>query len=319
MSSNEPVLSQEEVDALTQPDSTLEGEVTCSQESVQLIDFSSQVRLVRSQFSVLEKIHERFSKKLSELIYSFMSREVDVHMEVFKVVKQEEYFVSLKNPSSINTIRIHPLRGKALIVFNDELVYMLVDNYFGGYGRKKTEQEEREFTPTETRIMNIIIKLVLNTFVDSWAPVMVIKPEVIKNEINPQLVNMNHATDDLLLTRLKFDFKEIESYMDIVIPYTMLEPIREQLDIGSVRNDDDIDPNWGSSLREEILDVNLKLHATLATQQINLSKIIEFKVGDIIPIEIPDEIKLNIEAIPGFKCKYGVSRDKCALKIISKM
>ena len=45
----------------------------------------------------------------------------------------------------------------------------------------------------------------------------------------------------------------------------------------------------------------------------------DFKVGDIIPIEMPDHITVLIENLPSFRAKLGRSRDNLALKIESKI
>ena len=41
----------------------------------------------------------------------------------------------------------------------------------------------------------------------------------------------------------------------------------------------------------------------------------EFKPGDIIPVEMPETITVLIEDLPTFRAKLGRSRDNLALKI----
>jgi flagellar motor switch protein FliM len=54
-----------------------------------------------------------------------------------------------------------PLRGTALIVLDPGLVFLLVDNLFGGDGRFHTRVEGRDFTQTEQRIIHRILEICL--------------------------------------------------------------------------------------------------------------------------------------------------------------
>ena len=60
-------------------------------------------------------------------------------------MKFSEYTQNLHVPSSLNLIKINPLRGTALLVLDATLVFAIVDNFFGGNGRY-AKIEGREFT-----------------------------------------------------------------------------------------------------------------------------------------------------------------------------
>merc|ERR1712137_672372 len=47
--------------------------------------------------------------------------------------------------------------------------------------------------------------------------------------------------------------------------------------------------------------------------------VMEFKPGDIIPVEMPETITVLIEDLPTFRAKLGRSRDNLALKIVEKI
>ena len=59
--------------------------------------------------------------------------------------KFSEYTQNLHVPSSLNLIKLNPLRGTALLVLDATLVFAIVDNFFGGNGRY-AKIEGREFT-----------------------------------------------------------------------------------------------------------------------------------------------------------------------------
>lgn len=315
------ILSQDEVDALLDNvDDAVPVDGGDHRGEVTVLDFHNQERVVRSQFPVLERIHERLSRRFVINVYDLMSREIEITVDDMKVYKFSEYMATLKIPTSINIVRIHPLRGKALVTLDSELVFALVDHYFGGSGVKEHALEGREYTLTESRITEIILDIFFSDMTEAWTPIMQLKPELIGNEMNPQLVNAASSNDVMLVTSFAIKFSEESGgNIHIVIPYTMLEPIREQLELGSARSDDEIDPNWVSSLKEEILDVPLNISSVLTKATLGLREITDIHTGDVINIEMPDFITLDVEGIPMFQAKYGVSRDKCALKIIKRI
>jgi flagellar motor switch protein FliM len=99
----------------------------------------------------------------------------------------------------------------------------------------------------------------------------------------------------------------------------MLEPIRELLDAGVQSDKEDTDMRWSKALRDEIMDVPVELSTKFIVVKLSLQKIMDFKTGDIIPIEMPDHITVLVENLPSFRAKLGRSRDNLALKIESKI
>ena len=75
-------------------------------------------------------------------------------------MKFGEYVHSLYVPTSLNLVKMKPLRGTALFILDAKLVFKLVDNFFGGDGRH-AKIEGREFTPTELRVVRMVLELSL--------------------------------------------------------------------------------------------------------------------------------------------------------------
>jgi len=316
------VLSQDEVDALMEgvDNGAIEQGATTEQSEAKVLDFATQERIVRSQFPVLQRIHERFAKKLATSLYDLISREAEIELDDLKNLKYSEYIKSLEAPCSINLLRMSPMRGKSMIALDRELIYLIVDNYFGGYGAgfdKNTEVDE--FTPTELQINNVLIDILMHDLQEAWSPIMKVDMTKVGYEMNPQLTNIVSANEVLLLSEFKVTINEFSGKMYIVLPYSMLEPVREQLDLGAARTDDDIDPHWVAALQKELFDAKVSLQAFFPETEATLGDIQKLQVGDIIPIELPDHITAYINGIPRFVAKYGLSRDKYSLKIQHKI
>ncbi|MRA81825.1 flagellar motor switch protein FliM, partial [Bacillus thuringiensis] len=76
--------------------------------------------------------------------------------------------------------------------------------------------------------------------------------------------------------------------LHITMPYSMIEPIREMLDAGFQSDHDDQDERWIKALREDVLDVQVPLGATVVRRQLKLRDILHMQPGDVIPVEMPE-------------------------------
>lgn len=88
------------------------------------------------------------------------------------------------------------------------------------------------------------------------------------------------------------------------------------MELGASRPDDEIDPNWINSLKEELMDVELSVSASMAETVSTLGQVMSWKVGDFVPLEINEEVTLDIEGTPSFTATLGSTNEKRALKII---
>lgn len=321
--SDEKLLSQEEMDALLK--GVDEGDVDVNEKEnedpskVKNIDFTNQERIVKGSFPVLDRIYERLAEKLSVSVYDLMSREVEVKLSPIQILNFKQLMMDFKAPAALYIVRFSPLRGKGMVIFDTSLVLNLVENYFGGRGQYELDSVERDFTPSELRISEIVANRLLSDVALAWSPIMAIEPKFLSIETNPQLVNTNAASDMMISYEFNLLFEDKKASLFIVMPYSMLDPIREQLELGAARSNDELDPHWMQALRDEIMNIQITMSARLAEAEINLSRIKSLKEGDFIPMEIPESVSLDIEGLPVFKAKVGTSNNKCALKLIGKI
>ena len=64
-----------------------------------------------------------------------------------------------------------------------------------------------------------------------------------------------------------------------------------------------------------MLGAEVELKSTLTKTILPLGQIRNLKAGDIIPVEIPDEIIAVVEEVPIFKGVFGKSNGQCSIKI----
>ena len=316
------LLSQDEIDALLHGvDDVEEEEIdkTVSDGSAMEYDFSSQDRIVRGRMPTLEIVNERFARHMRVSLFNMMRRAAEVSINGIQMIKFGEYIHTLFVPTSLNMVRFRPLKGTGLITMEARLVFILVDNFFGGDGRYHAKIEGREFTPTERRIVQMLLKLIFEDYKEAWAPVMDVSFEYLDSEVNPAMANIVSPTEVVVISSFHIELDGGGGDFHISLPYSMLEPIRELLDAGVQSDKEDTDLRWSKALRDEMMDVKVALSTHMMDVTLSLKNVMELKPGYVIPIEMPDHITVLIEGLPTFRAKLGRSRENVALKIIEKI
>ena len=110
------------------------------------------------------------------------------------------------------------------------MIFTVVDNFFGGGGQFYKAAEEREFTPTEMRVIQILLDMIFNNLKEAWEPVMELNFEYMSSEINPYFASIVGAEDIVVISKVNIMLEGSGGDINIVMPYAMIEPIRALLD-----------------------------------------------------------------------------------------
>ena len=95
----------------------------------------------------------------------------------------------------------------------------------------------------------------------------------------------------------------------------MIEPIRDLL-YSSMQSDQlSTDRRWIIMLRNQLKHAEVEITAQLATQTVTLREILRLKIGDVIPLEVPEKIAALVDEVPLLECRYGQQGGQYALKI----
>jgi flagellar motor switch protein FliM len=316
------LLSQDEIDALLHgvDDGDIETEPLDdnARRGARPYDFTSQERIVRGRMPTLEMVNERFARLFRISLFNFLRRAAEISVSGIQVQKFAEFIQGLFVPTNLNVIRMSPLRGRALIVMEPRLVFTAVDNFFGGGGQFYNKVEGREFTPTEMRIIRLVIDMIFKDLGEAWKPVMDIDFGYLNSEVNPQFANIVSPSEIVVISTIHVELEGGGGDINIAMPYTMIEPIRELLD--AVTSDrGEVDGRWQEALRVEIMRSEVTLNSKLIEMEMPISEVIEFKKGDVIPIDMPESVLLEVESVPVFRGKLGLSDGNYAIEVLEKI
>jgi flagellar motor switch protein FliM len=311
-------LSQDEVDALLKGVSGEIDEAPAEQadaSGVRPYNLATQERIVRGRMPTLEIINERFARQLRIGLYNFLRRGVEISVGPVKVTKYSEFIRNLVVPTNLNLVQFKPLRGNALIIFNPDLVFLIVDNLFGGDGRFHTRIEGRDFTLTEHRIIQRVLNIVFESYAKSWEPVFPIEFEFVRSEMNTQFASIATPNEVVVNITFSIELGQTSGEMHICLPYSMIEPIKDQLTSSMQAENLEIDKRWIRLMRQQVQMAEVELVADLGTARVNLRDIVNLKIGDVIPLDIPPTVEAKVDGVPVMECAYGKFNGQYTLRV----
>jgi len=312
------ILSQEEVDALLKgvtgeadesPDESQEGG------DVRPYNLGKQERIVRGRMPTLEIINERFARLFRIGLFNFMRRNAEISVGPVRVLKYSEFIRNLVVPTNLNLVHVKPLRGTSLFIFDPNLVFLVVDNLFGGDGRFHMRVEGRDFTPTEQRIIQRMLEVAFEEYQKSWAPIYPVEFEYIRSEMNTQFANIATPSEVVVVTTFNIELGAGGGDFHICMPYAMIEPIRDLLYSTMQGERLEVDERWAKLMTKQVQIAEVDLVANLGTAPVTLGQIVNMKVGDVVSLDIPEAVIAEVDGIPVLECKYGILNGQYALKV----
>lgn len=310
-------LSQDEVDALLKGvgGDQDDDKAATETEGVRDYNLATQERIVRGRMPTLEIINERFARLVRIELFNFLRRTVEVSVGPVRITKYSDFIRNLVVPTNLNLVQMKPLRGTALMVFDPTLVFLVVDNMFGGDGRFHTRVEGRDFTQTEQRIIQRILAIVFETYAKSWEPVYPIEFEYLRSEMNTQFANIATPNEVVVVTTFNVELCPASGEIHFCMPYSMVEPIRDLLTSPLQGEVLGADKRWVKLMTQQVQAAEIEIVADLATTDMRLGEVLNMKVGDVIPISMDDSIEAKVDGVPVMLCKYGLFNGQYALRV----
>ncbi|MGB5305847.1 MAG: flagellar motor switch protein FliM [Gammaproteobacteria bacterium] len=314
---SEEVISAEEAAALLDgvASGELDGTAQAAPGEVVPYDLTDQDHIVRGRLPVLDKISARFVRHFQAGLEHLLQRPVEVSMDVLQTVRCADYIHSLGVPVSVNFVHATPLPGEALIIMDPGMVFTVVDIYFGGDGRYQGQMSGREFTPTETRIIQLVLNQILQDLKQAWEPVMPVEFKAVRSEANPQYSSIANSRETLIVCGFRMELDEFACEFHIALPDSMIEPVRDLLDGGLQKSQSDNEVVWLQALQEKLQEAQVDIYGTIAATTVKLRDVFNLKTGDVIPVELPEQVTLQVGEVPLFQGRFGVHEDRNAVKI----
>lgn len=318
----EKILSQDEVDALlrgvTDGDVEIETpEVEEPQDGPVPYDLGNQEWVIRGRMPTLDVIHQQFSRLFRLALSDVLRKTVEVTVTNQAVMKFSEFTKRLPVPAYLQIISMEPLRGTAMMALDAATVYLLVDHFFGGAGQTHVKPEGQDFTLIEQRVMRKVMMMGLKDLEKSWEPVqkLVIKP--VRSEMNPQLASIVLPADVVIVVTLGIELGNSVGDLHLCLPYAMLEPIRDRLQVSFQSDFYEVDHGWIRRFASRLKNAPVNISVTLGETELSVKEFMKFAPGYVITLNqsTTQPLTATVEGVPKFLGFTGTSKGMQSFQI----
>ncbi len=321
MSETGNLLSNEEIDALTKDIRSGSLPVDTGYNTSATIrkhDLTNEDSSLGVNVSSLDMINERFIRLFRLGLLEVLRTSPRINPTRVQLLKFGEYMKDLRPPLSVNVIRMNPLRGSALVLIDPNVIFTSLDNFFGGFGRGIGQLAPgRLFTPTETRVINIILDVFFKSLKEAWLPLLPIEFEHVSSEINPHFAQIADENDLVIVNHFDAECGNNKGFLDVVYPYSSLKPIRDLLRsrIQAVDGDKESEKRWQTELSSAVGDSELEMRVIIGHIKATLNSIETMKENDVLYFKKSEFARVMINDIPTFDARIGTSGPNVAIKI----
>jgi flagellar motor switch protein FliM len=324
MAESQSLLSSEELAALS---ASLSDESTHTATGynvdvkVRKHDIAAEDSSLGINVASLDMINERFIRLFRLGMLEVLRTSPRMNPTRTQIIRFGDYLKDLKAPLSVNIVRMSPLRGYAMVVIEPTVVFSSLDSFFGGFGRGVGQLPPgRLFTPTETRIIKIILQVFFRSLKEAWSPLTPVDFEHISSEINPQFAQIVDENDLVILCRFESETtSQGDGFVDMVIPYVALKPVRDLLRsrVQTGDGNEDSDKVWRAQLTEAVYDAELEMQILLGKLSVSLQQLQTMQPGDVLPFKKAEFARAVVEDMPVYDVEVGAMGSQVAIKIVN--
>jgi flagellar motor switch protein FliM len=310
------ILEQEELDALIGEGS--DGPLIDASDTLhgggEKYDFASQEYSVSRLIPALSQVQSNLAEGIKQRIRQWVPSVDSIRTERIAVMKFAEVMRSMAAPAYIVSVRAEPLGAPIYLAFQAELVFLLVDHFYGGRGRSQ-HVRVADFSPSEARFMERLTTSLLPDLTAAWRTAVDITPRIEAHHHDFRFVDELQQSDTLMVTRFTVQVGTQEAELWSVVPWAAIDPIRDSLG-GVVRTTrQEHDAQWRARLMAGLEDSVLTLVAKLSDKKVSLKSVCKLQVGDILPIDNPANVFLQLEGHPLMAATFGTHHGQLSAKV----
>ncbi len=309
------ILNQDEIDSLLN-----NGDGRAEQTGVQALLNTSTVSYER--LPMLEIVFDRLVRLMSTTLRNFTQFNIEITLEGIDTMRFGDYLDSVAQPSMMSVFRAEEWDNFGLMTIDSSLIYTMVDVLLGGRrGTAAMRLDGRPYTLIERNLIEKMLHLVLSDLSAAFDPLSPVTFRFDRLETNPKFAMISRPSNAAVVAKFRIDMEDRGGRIELLLPYAMLEPVRELLLQGFMGEKFGRDSIWENHLAEALWVSEVDLLAVLDRHMTSLKQVLKWKVGTRLLLNAsPDsEVEMVCGDIPMFYGRMGRKGDHIAVQIEDKI
>jgi flagellar motor switch protein FliM len=334
----EEILSEDELNDLTSNDGSNKKEELYDQGEVHVYNFHQPEHTKRGHFPTLQIISDKTAKLLRDNLEFMLQQKIEVHAQDITINKFGEFVNSLNIPIDIKKIKVPQLDGNLLICFDNDLINLVIEEYFGApdveVKPKDNNQDEsaveedkvdhiedlkvlekEEFTTAESRISKKILSYLILSMKDGWSLLGNYDFVHEQSENDPKLINYLDHNELIVNINYEIYLRSKKSIVRIGVPYKILDKVKHHLRRVVQSTKKASDQQWMHKFYEKLQIIPMEVVGELSKVKLPVKKLVELKIGDVINFSKPENITIYVNKTPVLVGHVGESNGQAAILV----
>ena len=317
------VLSQSEIDKLLAQFASGEADAETMQKEestkkIKTYDFKRPDKFSKDQIRTLNMLHDNFARLFNTYLSTYLRALVSVEVASVEQLTYQEFVQSLSNPSVIGILAVPLLKGNIIMEMNSGIAFSIIDRVFGGQGENTINP--RVLTEIEEAVIRRIFDKALGHLREAWFNVVQFNPKIEAIESNPQFAQIVPPSDMVVIITLQTKIGGAEGFMNICIPYLVLEPIMSKLTTTfwvAANISKEEHPEHEDMIRQKLRKTKVPVIIQMGQFDISVREFLSLSYGDVLQLDtrVDDELKCIVGNNTKFYCRPGTSGKKTAVRI----
>jgi flagellar motor switch protein FliM len=185
--------------------------------------------------------------------------------------------------------------GRVLIGFDRDFMYTMVELLFGADGAEPPLDMPRVFSNVELHVAEALFNRFGKALQSSFASASDVKFNLERVETRMDYLAIGRLNNMAVYANILLQGLDRGGEMFIVIPHTVLNPLRQSLSQIVSGESVSTDPNWSKQLHSELQRTEVVLKAVLEERSFSLGDVAGFHVGQVIELNATPNTLVRLE------------------------
>ncbi len=275
--------------------------------------------VTHERLPMLDIVFDRTVQMLTESFLHLTSQEVAVQLEEISYNRFQDFMNEPPEAPVIAIVRAVAWDQSFLLMIDGSLVFTMVEILLGGQPNQDVRQRatQRRPTPIELQLTTRIFRLIAERLAEAFEQIAEVEFRVERLEMNPQFAAITRTTSACVRSTFRLDIARSKGELQVLFPYSSLEPVREHLSQMFVGDQFGGDRSWNRHFEDALNKTELSFDAVLHTQMTTLAEVMSWKPGQTIGFEsnAETEIRFMLEDMEFFRGPMGRKGGKIAAQI----
>ena len=307
------ILNQDEIDSLL----GFDDEVSVNQTSG-IMALVNSALVSYERLPMLDIVFDRLVRMMSTSLRNLTSDNVEASLDQITNVRFGDYLNSVPLPAMMAVFKAEEWDAYCLLTVDSALIYSIVDVLLGGRrGTAAMRIEGRPYTTIERTLVERLVHVVLSDMSAAFDPLSPVTFRFDRLETNPRFAAITQPANAAVLAKIRVDMEDRGGRIELIVPYSTMEPIRDLLLQMFMGEKFGRDPIWETHLSREVFFTEVELSCLLGQHTMSLTDVLNWEVGSQIILDSkPDDlIDMRCGEVSLYEGRIGRRGDKIAVRV----